>query len=397
MKHKDQFTAWYKQKVESNPNDPPEEAWNNIQDELDINNVWQRISSQLNAEKKQIWKQRIGWYAAAAIILLFLILYPFTEQPSTHSFEQELQASIQNVDTPKNRQHTTTFPSSADRFDRTVSEPTSVASTGMANDTSPASKPKPDENKPTQPSEELNLLNTIKSGIKSNEGGLNLAQLTEKTHATSELGEKEQSNKPRFYAGVSGELGKSWLLNNKTFYSMTRSPYSSADASSQSAFGVSGGIQINPKWAVEVTTYFNGNHGQIYREYIDGKLVTNSIDLNYATFNLKGRYQLFSKTLQFPVAHNLLFGTYVGYLSSASQNMESTSNNIKTDYRNYDIGLLIGYELDTPLFSNFILSTGVQIDPGLINIYQGNEQLPAHFNKTYNASIGVNISIKRNF
>ena len=397
MKHKDKFTAWYKRQVESNPNDPPEEVWTNIQDDLDIDNVWQRIASRLNAERRSIWQQPIGWYAAAAIILLFLMLYPFTEQPSTRSFEQELHASLQHTSASNNRQHTKTHAPSFTRYERTVSEPASTTSMGIANYTTPAPKSTPEDDNSPLPANDLTLLNTIKSKIKSNRGGLQLAQLTAKSRATSATEEKEKSENFRFYVGISGEIGKSWLLNNKTIYSIAKSPYSSADASSQSAFGLSGGIQINPKWAVEITTFFNGNHGQIYREYMDGQLVTNSISLDYATINLKGRYQLFSKTLQLPVSHNLLFGTYMGYLSSASQNIESSSNNIKTDYRNYDIGLLIGYELDTPLFSDYILSTGVQIDPGLINIYQGNEQLPANFNKTYNASIVLNITLKRKF
>jgi hypothetical protein len=87
----------------------------------------------------------------------------------------------------------------------------------------------------------------------------------------------------------------------------------------------------------------------------------------------------------------------MGYLNNASQIIESESNNIKPDYRNYDFGLLIGYEIDSQILPNYTLSTGVQIDPGLINIYRGTEELPASFNKTYNASIGVSISIKRNF
>jgi hypothetical protein len=214
---------------------------------------------------------------------------------------------------------------------------------------------------------------------------------------TTPAEEENEKHQPEFYAGLSGELGKSWLLSNKTIYSITESPYSSANPANESSFGFLGGVKLNDKWTVELATILNDNRGQIYREYLNGQLITNKYNLKYSSFSIKGRYKIISKTLNLPVSHNLTFGTYMGYLNNASQIIESESNNIKPDYRNYDFGLLIGYEIDSQILPNYTLSTGVQIDPGLINIYRGTEELPASFNKTYNASIGVSISIKRNF
>jgi len=396
MENKDKFTEWYKQQIESNPYDPPESVWNNIHNDLDVDNVWQRISSQLQKEQR---REFIPYLVAASAILLFFLFYPFQNNQSYNLAENEINKNFPNIEAAIEQGKTISVDTEEGNAQGAGEFISSAFNTLNTEDYFSAAG-HPDENQAnerTTTAGNLTKLNNRSPGISKALSKPMLAAYQPKQPEKKDAQQEEEKSEPQFYAGVSGELGKSWLLSNKTIYSMTSSPFSSANPSDESTFGFNGGVRLSERWAVELGASFTGNKGQVYKEYTDGQLVTNQISLNYSSLNMKGRYKFISKTKHLPVSHNLIFGTYLGYLSNAFQKIESTSNNIKSDYRNYDLGLVIGYEIDAQILPDYTLSTGVQIDPGLMNIYKGTEELPASFNKTYNASIGINISIKRNF
>ncbi len=395
MENKDKFTEWYKQQIESNPYDPPESVWNNIHNELDVDNVWQRISSHLQKEQR---RELIPYLAAASAILLFFLFYPFQNKQSYNLAENEISRNLPKITVPSEQGKTKSLYTEEDA--RTPEEFASSAFNTLNTEDYFSMAVNREESQGierTTTSNKFTKLNKRSSGLTEVQYKPILASHQPNNPEKKEAQQEEEKYKPQFYAGVSGELGKSWLLSNKTIYSMTSSPFSSANPSDESVFGFNGGVKLSERWAFELGASFNGNKGQIYKEYTDGQLVTNQISLNYSSLNIKGRYKFISKSSNLPVSHNLVFGTYLGYLSNADQKIESISNNIKSDYKNYDLGLILGYEIDAHILPNYTLSTGVQIDPGLINIYKGNEELPASFNRTYNASIGINISVKRYF
>ena len=396
MENKDKFTEWYKQQIESNPYDPPESVWNNIHDELDVDNVWQRISSHLQKEQR---RELIPYLAAASAILLFFLFYPFQNNQSYNLAENEINKNFQKIEIASEDSKLKYSEKEEDNAQVSEEFISSAFNTIIEEDYFPVTvqiEEEQDSERATA-SNNFKKLNNRSTRISEVQSKPMLAAYQPNRPEKKDARQEEEKFKPQFYAGISGELGKSWLLSNKTIYSMTSSPFSSANPSDESTFGFSGGVKLSEKWAFELGASFNGNKGQVYKEYTDGQLVTNQIRLNYSSLNMKGRYKFISKPPKLPVSHNLVFGTYIGYLSNAAQKIESTSNNIKSDYRNYDLGLIIGYEIDAQILPNYTLSTGIQVDPGIINIYRGNEELPATFNKTYNASVGVNISIKRNF
>src|SRR6056297_1667992 len=95
MKNKDKFTEWYKQQIESNPYDPPESVWNNIHNELDVDNVWQRISSHLQKEQR---RELIPYLAAASAILLFFLFYPFQNNRTYNLAENEINKNFPKIE-----------------------------------------------------------------------------------------------------------------------------------------------------------------------------------------------------------------------------------------------------------------------------------------------------------
>jgi len=64
------FLKWYKNKIESSHLEPPENIWENLQDQLDIDHSWKIINVQL--EQNAATKRKY-WFAAAAGLLIFIL------------------------------------------------------------------------------------------------------------------------------------------------------------------------------------------------------------------------------------------------------------------------------------------------------------------------------------
>lgn len=71
MEKQSDFFEWYKRKVTDNPQDPPADAWQNIADELDVNDVWDKVAARLDHPGG--WFYQKPWnYALPALLLLLL-------------------------------------------------------------------------------------------------------------------------------------------------------------------------------------------------------------------------------------------------------------------------------------------------------------------------------------
>ena len=72
MKDADKFLEWYRKQFNTIVEQPPNEVWNNISKELDINDVWTKVDSKLNSiERRKILIRRSVY--VSLFLLLFLI------------------------------------------------------------------------------------------------------------------------------------------------------------------------------------------------------------------------------------------------------------------------------------------------------------------------------------
>ena len=100
------FLKWYKNKIESNNQEPPENIWGNIQDELDIEESWLFIKTHLN-KKSYINRQYL--FAAAATILFFILAggyWFFKPQLKQYKIEQLSENNKGNKETKTNGNNT---------------------------------------------------------------------------------------------------------------------------------------------------------------------------------------------------------------------------------------------------------------------------------------------------
>jgi len=403
------FTQWYRTGVENPAEEPPESVWNNIQDDLDVDDTWQRIHERLERSGKRR-KQYLSW-ATAAVILLFMTLaiQVFLPVQDISPFEDAANkqvASEQAEPSPAEPAGEQEQPSaqSAEPIDPVreglEQQPVqaSIVTPGMVEPDTAAAK----ESQPLQTLPEAERILMAKAepvpvslDIKEDAGTPAFTSVSPQEQGV-EIRPEKASGPKKYYVGLSGEIGNSWLLSNKTIYSIRNSPYSAASPERGKSYGLLAGTSLNERLDIQMEALFTNESGQNYKEYTNGQVVNNQIHLNYSSVKISGRYEIIQSSFQLPVSHHLLLGAYGSYLKDAQEQTNGTPENIKPAYKNYNLGLIMGYDLDTQIAPNYTLSAGLRFNPGVVNIYDGTSTLPARFNKTYSSSVNINISLKYN-
>jgi len=400
------FHQWYKQRVETPAYEPSEKVWNNIQDELDVDNTWHRIRKKLDRNDKS--RNRALIYAAAAVALLFIVIQVFSPFPDQSPFNSSLQSPVAEQQEEKEVQPDRQPGEEAIQPDppaekmagsRTKEQPQepglaeTTTTPAVADSTSLAS----DAGASTQTPVMLAKAEPIRVQLEGTHDQ-DLGGLPQTSVSSYEEERIEPSSSPHhYYVGLNGELGNSWLLSNKTIHSIRNSPYSAASPQLSKSYGLVAGTSLNDRLDLQLEALITNETGQNYREYTGGQVLNNHIRLNYSSLKVTGRYEVIPSSFQLPLSHHILLGTYGSYLKDARQKTAGESENIRPAYKNYNIGMVLGYELDTHIAPNYTLSAGIRYNPGFINIYEGTAILPARFNKTYSSSVNLNISLKYNF
>jgi hypothetical protein len=417
------ISDWYREKIEENISSPPSEVWENIENELDIDQVWSRVSNQLDRIKLFSTIKKITYYSAAAIALFLILEYFMTERsplgiPDQESLSREsfgekpeeakpfhiedkaeandtIAEAIQNIEKPPE------IPEINDTEEIPLkAEITGVATPSYLTDHQSA-EPGSQGNKSVKMWSKTDTLMTI-TPLNTGHGKFP----TESTdfHPVLQppfyedlvsVPAKSNSYLRGFYLGVSAQLGNTWLLNSTTVNGLKSNELNATVPYFGKSFGLLAGKNISGRITFQMEGAIIDEAGQKYHEYLHGKYVTRVLSLDYTTFNIHLRYgRSHLWAVNTPVASNLLFGPYVSYLKSATEIVETETENIKYHYENLDYGMIVGYEFDFHLKGGFLLSTGLRIKMGIPNVYAGNELIPSTFNKTRTASVNVTLGFK---
>lgn len=197
------------------------------------------------------------------------------------------------------------------------------------------------------------------------------------------------------YIGFSASVKNMWLLNRATFEGLESEELTTTLPDFGKDLGISVGWDFSNRWGLQSELYFISESGQKYKEYIHGKYLTREIDLSYVKVNLLLKYRKLRiaghKRLS---SKNLLLGAYGKGLSSAYEKVGNRKENISHTYNNHDLGMILGYEHQLYLMPKLVVSAGLRITYGLVNVYKGNEIIPADLRATNLGSVDLNFSIK---
>ncbi len=401
------FLKWYKNKIESNHHQPPEAVWDNIQNQLDIDNSWKVIHNHL---QKQAALRRRRWMSAAAAILVLMsagtLSWYWTEEQDTQTSEltQNISTTEENEQTVERKNtatYTTTDLEKDIVEDQHLAElntkpPVSHKNTEniISNNQEEQAGKSPKNTKEIRESEtnRIQALASVEGEINNSQNqDITISHISEEkiNYASSGTNNSFQ----HFYTGATGQLANTWLLNNKTYSSFQSSSLIRSNASFGSNFGLFVGANLTKKLYLHLDLNVLAHNRHNYNEYLNGTYVSNDMVFNYSQTGIALRY--ITKSIRYLQGeHHIYTGGYWGYLHSASQVIDGEVTDIGSNYKRNDFGIFLGYEYLFPLTAKLDLGTGIKALYGLNNIYSGDNYIPSYLNKTKNASFNITFSLK---
>lgn len=409
------FLKWYKNIFESNELDPQPETWDQIQDQLDIENSWQVIDKALDKRARPALRTRLA--AAASILILVAAgaswIY-FSSVGKTETGQEPAEEMVAGVSTDKGEDVAEDIAqgnSSLTREGQKEAIPEQEKETTLPvlaennlgdiepGDTRPAEMPAVKEDVLSGDEAVIREETLTKMAGRGAES-LTIYTPEDKFEDIIPGGEiiraaaaKTRKAFRKFYLGTTGQLANTWLVNEKTISGFKSASLVSTNATFGSNFGFFAGTNLLNRVDLQADFNILAQNNQDYNEYMDGHYVTNKLKLDYSQLALSLRYNLMSDRF-LEGEHGINFGGYLSYLHNAYQKIDGDKLYLSDNYSNIDYGLLLGYEYIFPLSGRLGLGTGFRAYYGLSNIYSGDENIPSYMNVTNNASVNITLSFK---
>lgn len=406
------FLKWYKNKIESSNFEPPENVWENVQDQLDIDHSWEIINAHL---EQNVAAKRKYWFTAAAGLLIFILAGGYwwyssnnnlnlekqiTKETSIaeNKINKETKITIENRN-PEKEINSKSVKEKEDTLNKNFTDSNQIAETVVEKQRFNQMS----EQKISQTTVEKNTNNEkLIAALEPYELDIeNFAVQKSETLVlakSSKVINKEQKNRIAFqkiYTGATGQLANTWLLNEKTYTGLEETSLTTSNASFGSHFGLFAGTNLSEQLFIQLDINIIAQNKQDYNEYLNGQYISNEMKFNYSQLGFSLRYIAFSNRYM-KGEHNIYGGGYWGYLHSAYQVIDNEPHNITDYYAKSDYGVFLGYEYIFPMTKNLGFGTGVKAMYGLNNIYSGDHYIPSYLNKTHNASLNITFSLKYN-
>lgn len=384
------FLDWYKKIVESSQEEPPADLWEDIQDELDVDMVWQNLEANLLKNKRKSMLYTMAAAASIALLFGFGTVFFYNAFYKT-TYKQYIVNSFELSE------EDTSFPVSTKEDEivqMTFLEEHESKSRIKAKSPEYINKEHP-ESQIFEEQVDIILKPLPRFTLQSEQQFFDNGTETTRSEIVPLLIQKEEQNiiKGSYYAGLSGHASNTWLLNYKTKQGLKSDDLTATLPSFGYNIGVVAGRTINKNIKLQAEVYFISQSRQNYNEYVHGKYVSNKMKLNYTNISLICKYS-FLYSEKHSSNHFLLLGVYTGFLRNAYQYLNGSPISLKNEYSSFDYGAIGGYEYTFPVGGNFALSTGFQVKYGLSNIFSGNEYIPDYLNNTRNLSANLMLSVK---
>jgi hypothetical protein len=394
-----ELEKWYKKQIEANTEDPPEKVWEEVQNTLDIDQVWSKVSHELQPAAR---KNQRTWLAIAASFLLLIaalgtLWYQvgMLREPRTADVSMAMESTavqklpaITGTQTALNIRNLPLL-SITHR---------NIQSLLLENETSTTSLP------------DSRLTNTSQLPVMlPKPGRLAVSSLSDQTAAPPSapmhlamnmddeffaddflipIADEGKTFTQGKYFGLSMQYANTWLRNEKTAAGLQNTSLVDTRPSFGKSFGVIFGQQLSKSLDLKLGLDIISEKSQAYNEYVHGQYVSTSINMDYSKLALTAAYRFTPNS-----PHRAVAGVYAAYLIDASQYTDEAGESVTREYSKTDFGLVAGYQYIHQLGRHIQLGTGVYANYGLQNVFAGNEQLPATLNRTNLLSLHFGLSL----
>jgi hypothetical protein len=371
------FIGWYKKIIESARQEPPAAVWENVQDQLDIEAVWNNLEKELPVGRT---RERTLFVLAVAASLMILagVGMLFLAGP----------ASPDSVHLAGDNQGQDIFPGNPGSVERSEFPPSADRDPGVL----PASIL--NAGRPQAP---VWIPGALEQPVIVG-AGQDMGMPVTMIAATGPLPVFQSSGQgtrkpdlPGYYAGITGHLANTWLLNNKTMQGLKSDDLTTSLPTFGYTIGIIAGRPVGRNLDIQAEACIVSLR-QGYNEYLHGQYVNNMMQLSYSSIVVSAKWYFINNPGH--NKHSLLLGAYTGLLKNVSQDLGGKSYSLTSQYRTTDYGIVAGYEYLHPLGNRFSLGTGFQAKLGLNNIFAGTEMIPGYLNNTRNGSINFMVTLR---
>ena len=412
MKEKDLIEQYRQQVAKSQPN-IPEGIWESISDQLDIDEVWDRIATELDSENRAIsvWNY-LAW--AASIILILGIsgaTYWFTTNSKVlspeiisqqnsesniidstiNSIPQKISSSIKN-NSPIKEEHSITIPNregSSNNADLNKYGKNNNSAFSLDKHNNPYSTKRIDAPKQLIAKDKIAYSQPTITPI---------PVLLQPTNERLQTSDREKSSRYKSLSiGVTSAIKNTWLWGHETFYGFNRNSFTKPGIKVYPDLGLSVMYGITPKISLEASIFIKSQTGQSYKEYLYGHYCDKDISLQYTQLELLAKYNYSKIDLKSSTYRlSITLGFYLSTLTSASETIAGEKQKVSERYSSKDYGLILGQDLEIMLNSRVTVAPGFRLKWGLPNVYAGEQNIPASLKETHNRSLEFRLSVYYN-
>jgi len=376
----------------------PDNAWDGIEDKLDVNIVWDKLSNEIVVNNRTWTKLMV----AASIVLLVSVL-PSTIKNQEFKSKSEFNTTIELVN-------------SSSIENDLITDNNSIIPTIVNNNS--------DLNHSVITFEEQGVLaqlptqNQLKEAITNDGISSNRIELLRTTeisqvennwndivYNSSDLNKweelskhpiervKKKSSKSGFRFGVVGGISSSWILDNDTRESFDKTSLNDSKLSVGQMYGVTADYYFNNHNGLEANILINAQSKNRIGYYENGVYKIRKTEINYfkTTLLYNRRINFYGKKSNHSIT--LGGGPYVGLNRNSNiiENETITSLNSQFKKVNYGLTLRLGEEIE---WYKFVLGYGVNSELGLRNIFKAETIPQSDMNFTNNVDLGLFVSLK---
>jgi len=430
------FLKQYKNKFNQLNSTPPDDAWENIANDLDIDEVWQGVDAELNKRDRRNSAVKITATLALFVSLgggLFLLTNKNVEKNKKQTVSQNTVASDLKEEKTKEEDilsdgATTTsalgaVSKSTGKNNLSITETKLnnglkqkgenfvVVNSRKNNGNSKSLTPEYDvltplnntgnsDNAINRATEKNMLMATIAplfAQLTTNNIDITDSLIHQKINDSVYRGANkfEATDAHSFIVGIAFANANTWLLNNDTYNGLKAGTLSRTVFSYGKSYTVLIGYNLSNKYCLQTEWVINNTHHQKYVDYKQGHEVSRDLKVDYTQLNvlMKKKNEAYHFGNKLKTSFNFLAGLNYSYVKSFTEQTDESVNSIKNDYRNNQYNLILGLEYQVFIRQSWIVSSGIRTNIGLQNIYKGTSTVPSGFNKTYDSSLGLNVGI----
>lgn len=178
-----------------------------------------------------------------------------------------------------------------------------------------------------------------------------------------------------------------WLLNHETRKGLDPTKLGNTVLTFHYDIGASSTWAINGKPAIGIEFLWRSETGQKYQQYINASFVDKEINLRY--MKLQSYYIYDYKN----IPGQSLIGGYVAKLDIGEETQGEKKFNVNQNYSDYDYGVFLGYEINIPVYNKLVFTPGLRVSYNLVNIFEGDDNIPGYLKNTKNLSAGFNLAV----